>query len=258
MTARSEPADDDEHHHHGAGDEAEHADGAVTAEEEGDDEAGEDRAEPAPRINEAHGLGADAGRIKLGLIGVERKRQPIGAQRDQETAHDHADCGGLLREQKAERGDADGGPGDLPFALEAVGEVDADQRADRRRHRDNESVGERLGDADALRDQERRHPAGEPVIADRLEQIEDHQHDGAAAIGRVPHLRSRRRACSRLRRRRFAAAAARAPVSARMRRSMSVDDALRLRRCGRAAPASAAIPAGCGGSTRSRPRRSSR
>ena len=78
--------------------------------------------EPAPRINEADGLGADAGRIKLGLIGVERERHPVVAQRDQETAGDHAGCGGLLREQKAERGDADGGPGDLPFALETVGE----------------------------------------------------------------------------------------------------------------------------------------
>src|SRR5208283_5509554 len=106
---RPKTADDDEHHHHGAGDEAEHAGGAVTAEEEGDDEAGEDSAEPAPRINETHGLGADAGRVKLGLIGVERKRKPVGAQRDQETAGNYANCAGLLCEQKAECGDTDGG-----------------------------------------------------------------------------------------------------------------------------------------------------
>ena len=45
---RSEKADDDEHDHHGAGDEAEHADRAVVAQEESDNETGKDRGEPAP------------------------------------------------------------------------------------------------------------------------------------------------------------------------------------------------------------------
>src|ERR1700722_8351278 len=128
----SKAADDDEHHHHGAGDEGEHAGSAVIAEQEGDDEAGEDGGESAPRIDEAHRLSADAGRIELGLIGVERERHPIVAQRDQEAEHDHAGGFALLREQEPEYGDADRGPGDLPFALEAVGEDDADQRPDRR------------------------------------------------------------------------------------------------------------------------------
>src|SRR4029077_5559708 len=80
---RSKPAADDEHHPHGAGDEGEYAGGAVMAEQEGDDEAGEDRRKPAPRIDKAHRLGADASRIELGLIGMERERHPIVAQRDQ-------------------------------------------------------------------------------------------------------------------------------------------------------------------------------
>src|SRR5580704_14102999 len=76
---RAEQADNDEHDHHRAGDEAEHADCAVAAEEESNQEAGEDGAEPAPGIDKAHGLGADAGRIELGLVGVERKREPVAA-----------------------------------------------------------------------------------------------------------------------------------------------------------------------------------
>src|SRR6266702_4787853 len=44
----SEAADHDEHDRHGAGNEAEHADRAVAAKKERDDEAGEDRGKPAP------------------------------------------------------------------------------------------------------------------------------------------------------------------------------------------------------------------
>ena len=35
------------------------------------------------------------------------------------------------------------------------------------------------GDGDAALDQQRRHPVGEAVEADRLKQIEDDQHDAA-------------------------------------------------------------------------------
>ncbi len=149
---------------------------------------------------------------------------------------------GLLREQQAEHRDADRRPGDLPFALETVGEKHPDQRPDRRRDGDDEGVGQRFGHPDALRDQQRRHPAGEAVIADGLKQIVDHQHDGAAAIARRSTSPSRRRACARLRRRRFPAAAA-LRRSARICALQFADDARRPPRCGRAAPASAAIPA---------------
>src|SRR5262249_53457881 len=74
---RPEHADHDKNNRHRAGNEAEYPDGAVTGEKERDDEAGEDRREPAPRIDEADRLGADAGRIELRLIGVKRKRHPI-------------------------------------------------------------------------------------------------------------------------------------------------------------------------------------
>jgi hypothetical protein len=57
---RTEDAAHDEHRKHCARDQSEHADGAVFAEEESDDEAGEDSGESAPRTNEADRLGADA------------------------------------------------------------------------------------------------------------------------------------------------------------------------------------------------------
>ena len=68
---RAEQADHDKHDQHRGGDESEHANRAVAAKEEGDKKAGEDGAEAASRIDEAHCLGADAGRIELGLVGVE-------------------------------------------------------------------------------------------------------------------------------------------------------------------------------------------
>ena len=81
---------------------------------------------------------------------------------------------------------------------------------------DDEGVGERLGDVDALRDQKRRHPAGEAVIADGLEQIVDHQHDGAAAIGRVPHLAPGAGLDARLRPSTVSGGGSSLPVSARI------------------------------------------
>ena len=68
---RPEHADNDKDDRHGAGDEAEHAERAITAEKERDDEAGKNRREPAPRIDKADRLGTDAGRIELRLIGVK-------------------------------------------------------------------------------------------------------------------------------------------------------------------------------------------
>ena len=94
----------------------------------------------------------------------------------------------LLREHQPEHRDGERRPGDLPFALDPVREPHADQRADRIGDRDDERVLQRAGDLDALRDQEGRNPAGEAVIADGLKQVVDHQHDGAAPIGRAPHL----------------------------------------------------------------------
>src|SRR6185437_17135344 len=64
---RAEEADDDEDDHHCTGNETEHADCSVLPQEEGDEKAREDGAEPAPGIDEAHRLGADAGGIELGL-----------------------------------------------------------------------------------------------------------------------------------------------------------------------------------------------
>src|SRR5277367_6455950 len=107
---RPECADHHEHHQHGASDEAEYAGGAVAAEEERDDEAGEDGAEPAPRIDEAHRAGANAGRIEFRLIGVERERHPIVAQRDQHAEDDDARGRGLPREQQPEHRDAERRP----------------------------------------------------------------------------------------------------------------------------------------------------
>src|SRR5579883_2507727 len=95
---RRAEAADDEHHDHGAGDDAEDASGAVMRKEELDDIAGEDRAEPAPGIDEAHSLRADARRVELGLIGMEGEGEPIRRERDQEAADDEAGLAALLRE----------------------------------------------------------------------------------------------------------------------------------------------------------------
>ena len=75
---------------------------------------------------------------------MKREREPVGAEREQQAADNHAGRRALLREQQAERGDADRRPGDLPFALEAIGEKITDQRTDRRRDGDDESIGQSL------------------------------------------------------------------------------------------------------------------
>ncbi len=64
----------------------------------------------------------------------------------------------------------------------------ADQREQRIGEGDDEGILQRLRHMDALGDQQRRHPVGEPVEADRLEEIRHRQHDGAAAVGRGEDL----------------------------------------------------------------------
>ncbi len=44
------------------------------------------------------------------------------------------------------------------------------------------------GDGDAALDQQGRHPVGEAVEADGLEQMKDDQHDAAGAVRRPPHF----------------------------------------------------------------------
>src|SRR5277367_4248514 len=58
--ARAEDADGEDHDRHGRGNEREHAVRAVVAQKESDQEAGEDGAEAAPGIDEAHSLRANA------------------------------------------------------------------------------------------------------------------------------------------------------------------------------------------------------
>src|SRR6185312_16512673 len=103
-------------------------------------------------------------------------------------ADQNAGRAALPREDQAEHGNADRGDRDLRLAFELVGDTQEQERPDRVRDRDDEGVKQRARQIDALRDQELRHPARETVIADRLEQVEDHENDRAAEIGWPPYL----------------------------------------------------------------------
>ena len=86
---------------------------------------------------------------------------------------------------------ASAAPDDDPFALDAVGEQQAQRRPEGRGDGDDEGVAQACGHLDAAGDQQGRHPAGKAVIARRLEQVEGDQHQGAAQIGRLPYLPKR-------------------------------------------------------------------
>ena len=147
--------------------------------------AGKDRREPTPGIDEAHRLGADARRVELGLIGVEGEGEPVRRQRDEDAENDQQHHVRLLREEQAEDGDARRRPGDLPFALEIVGEPDADERADRIGDGDDEGVFEAGGEVNASSGQQSWNPVAEAVKSNGLQKIENRQQQRAAAVGRT-------------------------------------------------------------------------
>ncbi len=95
----------------------------------------------------------------------------------------------LEGEQHAEDAHPRRRPHELPLALDPVGEGDGQQRAERRGDGDDEGVEQALAQLDAglLRDQ-RRHPGGEAVEAEGLEELEHAQHQRAGAIRLHPDL----------------------------------------------------------------------
>src|SRR5580692_7609126 len=97
----AEAADDDEYDHHRAGDEGEHAGGTVIAEQEGDDEAGEDRREPAPRINDADRRPGDLP-FPFEAVGEQRadQRPDRCGDRDNEGIGERPRHFDVLRDQK--------------------------------------------------------------------------------------------------------------------------------------------------------------
>ena len=111
-------------------------------------------------------------------------------KRDQHAEEDQKLHLALVREGHAEDADADGGADQLPFPLEFVGEAHGEERAERVRDGDDEGIEQARAEVDSgLLGDQRRHPGGEAVKAEGLEELEHHQHDGAAAIGRLEDFR---------------------------------------------------------------------
>ncbi|MNS75721.1 hypothetical protein D3C72_1092490 [compost metagenome] len=114
--------------------------------------------------------------------------QPGVAESDHHPAEDQPECAGLQGEQGAEGHRAEGRTDDLPFVLEAVGELDEQQRPERVGEGDDEGVHQTVSDADALTGQQRRQPVAETEEPNGLEDVEHDQHQRAAAIRWLPDI----------------------------------------------------------------------
>ena len=232
----SKQQDRQRRHQHARGDEDEDAGRTEIAEDEGDHEGAEHRRQPAPGIDETDRQRADAGRINFGLIGVEEERHRVVRQGQQHAEEDEQRGGAHLAEEQPEHADAERDRGQQIFALEAVGEERAQERAEGRGDGDDEGVLQALRDGDPLRDQERRHPIGEAVESDRLEDVEDDHHHGAGEIRALPYLGE--------------TAAPRLPAPARRRAAASHPSRLRCAVRARSAIASASSSLPCVASQR--------
>ena len=110
-------------------------------------------------------------------------------KRDRRSGSHNAHRGGLLRKHQPEHRDAQRGKRKLPFAFATIGEPGRGQCRERIGGGDDDGIGQRSGDGDPLRQQERRHPTGKAVIADHLKHLEHDQHHRALEIGRAENLR---------------------------------------------------------------------
>ena len=116
------------------------------------------------------------------------ERHPVAAQSDQDAEEHDAESGSLQGKQQAESGDGQGRAGNLPLALEDVGELPAQQRAQRAGQGDDEGIAQGLGDGDAFGEEQSGNPTGETVVADRLQDVEDGEEDGASAVTLAPNF----------------------------------------------------------------------
>ena len=161
---------------------------AEISQREGDDERIQDRRKPAEGIDEAHRPAADARGIELRLIGVERERHDVVRQRQQHAEDNERRGRAHLAERQPGNRHTQRAGHDQPFALEAVGEEPRERGAQGCGNGDDEGVAEARRDRDALFHQECRHPVREAVEADRLEDVEDDQHQRAREIGRAEYI----------------------------------------------------------------------
>ncbi len=96
---------------------------------------------PAPGIDEAHRTGADAGRIKLCLIGMVEEGHHVIRERDQHAeAISSSAAKRLCPKARPNSADAERRNDQQPFALEAVAEHGACERPKGRSNRDQKCV----------------------------------------------------------------------------------------------------------------------
>jgi len=139
-------------HQHRGGDKEEHARHPGMLQNKSNHEAGEDRRKSAPRINEADGPRADAGRKQLLLIGVVGVGHHVVAKRQARSEeHDGHGAAGLTKGQAA-HDDGQRHNNEHVFALEPVGDQQTEQRPDRRGQCDQRGIEQAIGDRDALLD----------------------------------------------------------------------------------------------------------
>ena len=153
-----------------------------------DQDAGHRGGEPAERVAEADGAGANVGREDLGLIGVVADGQPGVGPGDHKPADHQQNRAVLQGEQGPEDDSHQRGEDNLPFVLKAMHEAGTEQAAQRIGEGDKEGVQQAVGDAGPLTGEQRRQPVAKAEEADRLEEVHHHQHQGALPILQRPDL----------------------------------------------------------------------
>ena len=151
-----------------------------------DQDAGHRGREPAERVAEADGAGANMGREDLGLVGVVADGQPGVGPGDHKPADHQQNRVVLQSEQGAEDNGHQRGEDNLPLVFKAMHEAGAEQTAQRIGEGDKEGVQQAMGDAGALTGEQRRQPVAKAEETDRLEEVHHHQHQGALPILRRP------------------------------------------------------------------------
>jgi hypothetical protein len=157
-SARAEDPDRDHDGQHGNSDKGEDSRHAEIAQEKADQKTAEDRAQPAPGINEADRLRPHARGKKFRLVCVKREGHAIVRACQHHAAGDQPRGIPLFGKKQTGRGDANRAHNDLPFPFRAIRDAHRKQRSERSRKSNQEGIAQAQRRGDARRDHERGHP----------------------------------------------------------------------------------------------------